>query len=178
MEKFLIIDGNSLMFRAFYALPLLTNSKGQHTGGVYGFLNMFAKVLEELNPTHVAVAFDFSRKTFRNNLFEAYKGTRKETPMELREQFEYIKICLEKMGVKTLEQQGIEADDIIGTLAKSCPFPTVVLSGDKDVLQLIDDSTTVWLTKKGISEIEKYNSELLMQNFEVKPYQIIELKVE
>lgn len=176
MNKLLLIDGNSLLFRAFFALPPLENSKGQHTNAVFGFLNMFTKVLEEYNPTHCVVAFDFSRKTFRNELFADYKGTRKETPMELREQFAYAKDILSELGITYIEKQGIEADDIIGTLAKKCDFETVILTGDKDSLQLIDDTTTVWLTKKGITEIHKVDEKTLLSDFELKPYQVIELK--
>ncbi|MDD4815652.1 MAG: DNA polymerase I [Clostridia bacterium] len=176
MNKFLIIDGNSLIYRAYYALPFLTNSKGQNTGGVFGFLNMFLKVLEEYQPTHVAVAFDFARKTFRNKIFTEYKGTRKETPLELRVQFGFLKEILQSMGVCYIEKQCIEADDIIGTLAKSTDCETVILSGDKDVLQLVDKTTNVWLTQKGISEIYKVNEEILLKDFRLLPFQIVELK--
>lgn len=176
MEKFLIIDGNSLAYRAFYALPFLTSTKGEPTGAIFGFMNMFTKVLDEYRPTHVAVAFDFSRKTFRNRIFPEYKGTRRETPPELRSQFPILKDFLMAMGVKVVEQKCIEADDIIGTLAKSTDCDTVILSGDKDVLQLIDSSTQVWLTKKGISEIYKVNEQVLLNDFRLTPSQITDLK--
>ena len=119
MEKFLIIDGNNLAFRAYYALPFLTNSSGQPTGAVFGFMNMFLKVLEECQPTYILVAFDFSRKTFRNQIFADYKGTRSETPEDLRSQFPILKTLLKQMGIQVVEKEGIEADDIIGSYAKN-----------------------------------------------------------
>ncbi|MBR4408021.1 MAG: DNA polymerase I [Clostridia bacterium] len=176
MNKLLIIDGNSLIFRAYYALPYLSDTKGQPTGAIFGFLNMFLKVIGEYNPTHIAVAFDHSRKTFRNKIFAEYKGTRKETPDDLRQQFPLMKEFLRAMGVKCLEQQCIEADDIVGTLSKIPNCQKVVLSGDRDVLQLIDDDCEVWLTKKGISEIYRVDKEVLLQDFRLTPPQIVDLK--
>ena len=176
MNKFLIIDGNSLIYRAYYALPFLSNSKGQYTGAIFGFLNMFTKVLEEYNPTHVVVAFDFAHKTFRNDIFKDYKGTRKPTPPELVSQFPILKKILKAMGIVCLEQEGIEADDIIGTLSKISCDDIVILSGDRDVLQLIDNHTSVWLTKKGISEIYKVDLDVLLKDTGLEPVQIIDLK--
>jgi len=176
MNKFLIIDGNSIVYRAYYALPFLSNSKGQFTGAMYGFLNMLLKAVQMYTPTHMAIAFDFSKVTFRNNLFEGYKQTRKETPHELIDQIKILKQILVSMGISCIEQNGIEADDIIGTLSCENKCDKVILSGDRDVLQLIDDQTCVWLTKKGISEIYKVNEKILMRDFKLKPYQIIELK--
>ena len=176
MSKFLIIDGNSLAFRAFYALPNLTTRTGTPTGCVYGFLNMFLKVLEEYKPSHVAVAFDFSRYTFRNEIFADYKGTRSETPLDLRTQFPILKELLKLMNLKVIEMKNIEADDIIGSLAKQISGEKIILSGDKDVLQLIDNDCHVWLTKKGITEIQKVNLEVLKNEFLLTPAQVIELK--
>ena len=176
MQKFLIIDGNSLAFRAFYALPFLTNSEGAPTGAVFGFMNMFLKVVEECQPTHIAIAFDFGKKTFRNQIFAEYKGTRKETPEELRAQFPVLKNLLRKMNITVIEKEGFEADDIIGTLSKTLPGQKIVLSGDRDLLQLIDDNVEVWLTHKGISEIHKMDESALMRDFGISPKQVIELK--
>lgn len=178
MEKFLIIDGNNLAFRAYYALPFLTNSSGQPTGAVFGFMNMFLKVLEECQPTYILVAFDFSRKTFRNQIFADYKGTRSETPEDLRSQFPILKTLLKQMGIKVVEKEGIEADDIIGSYAKNTEknISKIILSGDRDLLQLIDEQTEVWLSQKGITEIHKTNQEVLFKDFGVTPLQIIDLK--
>ena len=176
MDKILIVDGNSLAYRAYYAMPLLTNGEGIYTGAIYGFLNMFLKVLEEVKPEYVAVAFDFSKKTFRNQLFEAYKGTRKETPDELRQQFPLLKEILTKMGIKIYERDGIEADDIIGTITRQSGLKNIVLSGDRDVLQLINDHTNVWLTKKGITELQIVDEEVLKTDFGVSSDGVIELK--
>jgi len=176
MNKFLIIDGNSIVYRAYYALPFLSNSKGQFTGAIYGFLNMLLKAIQMYSPTHIAIAFDFSRITFRNKLFADYKQTRKKTPPELIEQIKTLKEILVAMGISCIEQEGIEADDIIGTLACNNKCDKVILSGDRDVLQLIDNKTCIWLTKKGLSEIYKINENILMRDFKLKPYQVIELK--
>lgn len=176
MQKFLIIDGNSLAFRAFYALPFLSNSEGTPTGAVFGFMNMFLKVVEECSPTHIAIAFDYGKKTFRNQIFADYKGTRKETPEELRTQFPILKDLLRKMGITVIEKEGFEADDIIGTLAKTLPGQKIVLSGDRDLLQLIDDNVEVWLTHKGISEIHKTDEDTLLRDYGITPKQVIDLK--
>ena len=153
MEKFLIIDGNSLAFRAYYALPFLASSNGQPTGAIFGFFNMLFKVMEDYQPTKMVIAFDFSKHTFRNDIFAAYKGTRKETPEDLRAQFPVLKNLLKLMKIRIVEKEGIEADDIIGTYAKSAPCETVILSGDRDLLQLIDESTQVWLPQQTLCSI-------------------------
>ena len=176
MEKFLVIDGNSLAFRAYYALPFLASSNGQPTGAIFGFLNMLLKVMEDYQPTKMVIAFDFSKHTFRNDIFAAYKGTRKETPEDLRAQFPVLKNLLKLMKIRVVEKEGIEADDIIGTYAKSAPCETVILSGDRDLLQLIDDSTQVWLTHKGISEIHKMTTENIVADYGVAANQVVELK--
>ncbi|MDD4686240.1 MAG: DNA polymerase I [Clostridia bacterium] len=176
MDKFLIIDGNSIVYRAYYALPFLANSKGQYTGAIYGFLNMLLKALEMYNPTHIAIAFDFSKYTFRNKLFSGYKQTRKKTPKELIDQIQILKEILISMGIVCIEKEGIEGDDIIGTLAKQNNCDKVILSGDRDVLQLIDDKTCVWLTKQGLSKIQKINENILMRDFKLEPAQVIDLK--
>ena len=176
MQKFLIIDGNSLAFRAFYALPFLTNHESTPTGAVFGFMNMFLKVVEECSPTHIAIAFDYGKKTFRNQIFADYKGTRRETPDELRTQFPILKNLLRKMNITVIEKEGFEADDIIGTLAKTLPGQKIVLSGDRDLLQLIDDNVEVWLTHKGISEIHRTDEKALLRDYGITPLQVIDLK--
>ena len=126
MEKLLIIDGNSLINRAFYALPLLKNQDGEYSNAVYGFVNILIKFIIEHNPSHIVVAFDHSRITFRNEIYPMYKGTRKETPIELRGQFDILKQVLEAMHIKSFEINGIEADDIIGTISKnSSKYPSL-----------------------------------------------------
>lgn len=176
MEKLVVIDGNSLINRAFYALPLLSNKDGEYSNAVYGFTNMLLKVINEANPSHIAVAFDYGKKTFRNDLFKDYKGTRKGTPEELKPQFAILKRLLDAMNITYIEKQGVEADDIIGSIAKKFSVPTIILTGDKDSLQLIDDSTEVWLTKKGISEVAVMNRDSFFEEYGIEPIQMIDLK--
>lgn len=175
-EKLIVVDGNSLLNRAFYALPLLTNRNGEFSNAVYGFANMLIKVITETKPTKICVAFDYGKKNFRHTLYADYKGTRKKTPDELVEQFGLAKRMLSYMGITYLEKSGIEADDIIGRVAKSTDIPTIILSGDKDVLQLIDSSTEVWLTRKGTSEVEKIDLENLKLKFGWTPNQVVDFK--
>ena len=178
-DKFLIIDGSSLIHRAFFALPPLTTRKGQHTGAVYGFLRMFHKLLQDVKPRWVAAAFDKSRITFRTKLYADYKGQRKPTPPELKEQFPLCMEVLRSMGVPALELDDYEADDIIGTFAKKAD-PSVevyIVTGDRDELQLIDDRTRVMYTKKGISDIKLYDKESFAADYEgLVPLQLIDLK--
>ena len=178
-DKFLVIDGSSLIHRAFFALPPLTTREGQHTGAVYGFLRMFHKLLQDVKPRWVAAAFDKSRKTFRTNLYADYKGQRKPTPPELKEQFPLCMEVLQSMGIAALELDDYEADDIIGTFAKKAD-PAVevyIVTGDRDELQLIDDRTRVMYTKKGISDIKLYDKESFAEDYEgLVPLQLIDLK--
>ncbi len=176
MEKLLIIDGNSLANRAFYALPLLSNSSGEFSNAVYGFTNILVKFILEQSPNYIAVAFDHSRHTFRTDMFKDYKGTRKETPIELRSQFPLLKQLLSTMGIKYFEEDGIEADDIIGTIAKHSSCQNIILSGDRDLLQLIDSNTQVWLTKKGITDVQKVDENNIQTLYGVTPSQIVDLK--
>lgn len=176
MGKLLLVDGNSIANRAFYALPFLTNKEGKPSGAVYGFANILIKLLQTEKPSHIVVAFDHARKTFRNNLYAEYKMQRKPTPPELREQFPLIKQMLDSMSIKHIEIPEIEADDIIGSISKKYQDKKFILSGDKDLLQLIDADTTVWLTKKGVSEVDKVDEKRLNEMFGLKPFQIIHLK--
>lgn len=175
-KKLLIVDGNSLANRAFYALPFLSNHSGQPSGAIFGFANILIKVIHSEKPTHIVIAFDHARKTFRNELYPEYKMQRKATPVELVSQFPLIKQMLQAMGIKTIEQEGIEADDIIGTIARHIDCKKYILSGDRDLLQLIDDNTFVWLTKKGVSEIDKVDETRLKELYNISPSQVIELK--
>ena len=150
-EKILLIDGHSILNRAFYGLPDLTNSEGKHTGAVYGFLNILFRTIEEEKPQYLTVAFDLKAPTFRHKMFEAYKGTRKPMPEELREQVPLIKEMLTAMGVNVVTKEGYEADDILGTLARkseAAGMDATILSGDRDLLQLATDKVTVPVSEK------------------------------
>ncbi|MBQ9572807.1 MAG: DNA polymerase I [Acidaminococcaceae bacterium] len=178
-DKFLVIDGSSLIHRAFFALPPLTTRKGQHTGAVYGFLRMFHKLLQDVKPRWVVAAFDKSRKTFRNKLYADYKGQRKPTPPELKEQFPLCMEVLQSMGIAALELDDYEADDIIGTFAKKADpgVEVYIVTGDRDELQLIDERTRVMYTKKGISDIKLYDKTTFAEDYEgLVPLQLIDLK--
>ena len=177
MDKFLIVDGNSIANRAFYAMPYLSNREGKPSGAVYGFANILIKLILQEKPSHIAVAFDHARKTFRNDIYADYKGQRKPAPPELIAQFPLIKDMLSKMGVKTYEFENIEADDIIGTIVKNSSCPKILLSGDRDLFQLIDNNTIVWFPRKGVSEVDKVTLSNLKETFGVaEPYQVVEAK--
>lgn len=175
-EKFLIIDGNSLINRAFYGLPLLTNSKGQYTGAIFGFIKILIKLIDKQRPSHILVAFDHARKTFRNNLYEGYKAKRSATPPELVVQIQMLKELLDKMGIKRCEQEGIEGDDIIGTVCALSPYQNFILSGDKDVFQLINNKTKVIYAVKGIGDTQILNKDNLKDFFGYTPEMVVELK--
>ena len=176
MEKLVLIDGNSLINRAFYAMPLLTTKIGTPTNAVYGFMNMFFKMLGEIKPKYVAVAFDLKAPTFRHKIYAEYKGTRKPMPEELRPQIPLLKDLLRLMGVTVIEKEGSEADDIIGTIAKHTSIQTIIFTGDKDSFQLVDNETEVHFTKRGITDTEIYNAENFKDKTGITPAQIIELK--
>jgi DNA polymerase-1 len=178
-KKLMILDGNSIASRAFYALPLLTTDEGLYTNAVYGFATMLLRMLEEEKPTHLLVAFDAGKVTFRTEEYKEYKGKRMKTPSELSAQFPLIKELLEAFNIKHYELTGYEADDIIGTLsaqAEANGFTTLIVSGDKDMLQLVSDKTQVALTRKGISEVELYSPKEIAAKYELTPAQIIDLK--
>lgn len=176
MEKLVIIDGNSLINRAFYALPVLSNKDGEFSNAVYGFTTMLIKTIEDHKPTHIVVAFDYGKRTFRHDMYSDYKAGRKETPAELKSQFPILKRLLSAMNIQMYEREGIEADDIIGTLARKYKVPTIIVTGDRDALQLIDDSTEVWLTKRGISEVKLMNEKTFHDEYGFDPIGIIDLK--
>jgi DNA polymerase I len=178
-KKLVLIDGNSIAYRAFFALPLLNNDKGVHTNAVYGFTTMLQKVLEDEKPTHILVAFDAGKTTFRHKTFKEYKGGRQKTPPELSEQFPYIRELLDAYGIKRYEKENYEADDIIGTLslqAESDGYEVKIFSGDKDLTQLSTDKTTVCITRKGITDLEVYTPDHIKEKWEISPDQIIDMK--
>ncbi len=177
-KKLVLIDGNSILFRAFYALPLLHNEKGVYTNALLGFTNMLLNILEEEEPTHMLVAFDAGKTTFRHEQYKEYKGGRQKTPPELSEQFPLSRKLLEAFNIPHYELDLYEADDIIGTLTKEAEkdgWEVKVISGDQDLLQLVSERVTVDVTKRGISEVESYTPERLMEKMELSSEQIIDL---
>ena len=178
-KRIVAIDGNSLINRAFYALPQMTTREGTHTNAVYGFMGMIGSVISTLNPEYICVAFDLKEPTFRHREYSEYKAGRKKMPLELAEQFPLIKKLLKAMDIRVLELAGFEADDIIGTVAKRGedeglePF---VITGDKDALQLASDITKVLITKKGVSEFDTYDADAMMERYHMTPSQFIDLK--
>lgn len=181
MNKLLLIDGNSIMNRAFYGIPDMTTNDGRHTNAIYGFLNIILKVIEEEQATHICVAFDLKKKTFRHEMYEAYKGTRKGMPEELHEQMLRIKEILQAMHIRIVEQEGFEADDLIGTLSKKGEregFAVTILSGDRDLLQLATDTVLVRIpkTKHGKTEVEDYYAKNVVETYGVTPLIFIDMK--
>lgn len=178
-KKLVLIDGNSIAYRAFFALPLLNNDKGIHTNAVYGFTMMLMRILEDERPTHMLVAFDAGKTTFRHKTFSEYKGGRQKTPPELSEQFPFIRELLDAYSISRYELENYEADDIIGTLsllAEKEGFEVKVISGDKDLTQLSSEKTTVGITKKGITDIEEYTPAHIEEKYGIQAAQIIDMK--
>lgn len=178
-EKLLLLDGNSLAYRAFFALPLLTNDHGIHTNAVYGFTTMLQKIVEEEKPTKMLVAFDAGKTTFRHKTYSEYKGGRQKTPPELSEQFPYLRKLLDAYQIKQYELEMYEADDIIGTLSKQADeqgLEVIIVSGDKDLTQLASTNTTVYITRKGMTDIEHYTPEHIGEKYGLMPHQIIDMK--
>ena len=180
-EKILLIDGHSILNRAFYGIPDLTNSEGRHTGAVYGFLNILFRILDEEKPDYLTVAFDVHEPTFRHKIYSQYKGTRKPMPSELREQVPLIQELLTAMGIKIVSKGGYEADDLLGTLAKKSEqkgMDVTILSGDRDLLQLATEKVMIRLpkTSKGKTTIEDFHGKQVLEKYQVTPPQIIELK--
>lgn len=180
MDKTLvIIDGNSIINRAFYALPEMNNKEGLKTNAIYGFTTMLLKIIDTYKPTHISVAFDRKAPTFRHLEFEDYKAGRKKMPDDLGEQFEPLKDLLDKFNINRLEIDGYEADDIIGTVSKKAEeegFKVYIVTGDKDAIQLASNKTTTLITKKGIGEVEEYNYDSVIDRYEMTPDQFIDLK--
>ena len=180
-SKIVLIDGHSILNRAFYGVPDLTNSEGLHTNAIYGFLNIMFKILEEEKPEYLTVAFDVHAPTFRHEMFADYKGTRKPMMEELRQQVPVMKEVLKAMGVKTIEQAGLEADDLLGTLSKRCEnlgMDVSIISGDRDLLQLATEKVKVRIpkTKGGKTEVEDYYAVDVKERYEVTPKEFIDLK--
>ena len=178
-DEVILIDGNSILYRAFFALPLLSNDKGVHTNAVYGFTTMLLKILEDKKPSHILVAFDAGKTTFRHEVYKEYKGGRQKTPPELSEQFPVVRELLNAFGIKHFELENYEADDIIGTLSTQigdAKKKVSVYSGDKDLLQLISDFVTVNVTRKGISDVDEYTPNFLDEKLGIPPEKVIELK--
>ena len=180
MNKLVLIDGNSLSFRAFYALPLLSNHAGIHTNAVYGFAMLLEKIIKEEKPNHFLVAFDAGKTTFRHSKYSEYKGGRQKTPPELSEQFPYIRQLLDAYHIKRYELDNYEADDIIGTLSRQADeadFETIIITGDRDLTQLATDNVTIYYTKKGVTDVDHYTPEFIAEKYQgLVPKQIIDMK--
>ena len=180
-SKIVLIDGHSILNRAFYGVPDLTNSEGLHTNAIYGFLNIMFKILEEEKPEYLTVAFDVHAPTFRHEMYPEYKGTRKPMLDELRQQVPVIKEVLRAMGVKIVEQAGLEADDLLGTISKLCEnqgMDVAIISGDRDLLQLATEKIKIRIpkTKQGKTEVEDYYAADVKARYEVTPKEFIDLK--
>ncbi|MDY3006227.1 DNA polymerase I [Anaerococcus porci] len=178
-KKVMLIDGSSLIFRAFFALPNLTNADGVMTNGVYGFLTMYFKAVEEYKPDYILVAFDKKTKTFRHKEFEDYKANRDKAPNELNYQFGILKDILDSLNVRYLDIDGYEADDIVGTFAKIAKddgLDTVIITGDKDYFQLVNEKVVVYLTRKGISQMEEITEKTIKEEYGLSPKQLIDVK--
>ena len=182
-KKLLLIDGSSVAFRAFFALyqqlDRFKNAAGLHTNAIYGFQLMLSHLLERVEPSHILVAFDAGKTTFRTEMYADYKGGRAKTPDEFREQFPFIRELLDHMGIRHYELAQYEADDIIGTLDKLAEqdgFDITIVSGDKDLIQLTDEHTVVEISKKGVAEFEAFTPEYLMEKMGLTPTQFIDLK--
>ena len=178
-EMFVIVDGNSLMHRAFHALPPLQNDDGVYTNAVFGFLSMLLKVMESEHPTHMAVAFDLHGPTFRHADYGEYKAGRKPTAPELRPQFDIVRECLTAMGIRILTAPSFEADDILGTMARRCEenhIPALLVTGDRDSMQLVTETSHVLYTKRGVTDVVRYTPQKVLEDFGVTPAQIPDLK--
>lgn len=179
MKKLMIIDGSSLLFRAFFALPPLKSALGTPTNAVYGFLTMLIKLYEEIHPDYIAVAFDKGRQTFRTEMYSEYKGNRPDAPEDLRPQFSLIQDVLKAMGICVIEEEGFEGDDILGSLSKkfaSSELAVQIITGDRDNLQLVSDYSHVFLTKKGISDMLEITLENMQDLYGYEPDKVIQMK--
>ena len=179
--KFLVLDGNSILNRAFYGIQMLSNKQGQMTNGIYGFLSTFFKLKKELEPDYIIIAFDLPKKTFRHELYNNYKATRKKMPDELASQLSILKELLVAMGYKIVTCEGYEADDILGTFANFCQqnnHECVLATGDRDSLQLVSERVQVRIatTKSGKSESILYNIDKIREEYGVNPENLIDIK--
>ena len=179
MKKLILIDGNSLLFRAYFAMRPMVTSKGMHTQGVFAFVNMLGKILKDYEPSHIAVAFDLKGGTFRHDVYKDYKAGRLKTPPELLSQIPLLHDVLNAMNIAVLEVPQYEADDIIGTVAARAErdgLDTMVISGDKDELQLIGPHVNVLINKRGMSEFDLYDIDAMRERYNLTPEQFIDLK--
>ena len=181
MEKLLLIDGNSILNRAFYGLPDLSTSQGVHTNAILGFFNILMKIMEEEKPDYLTVAFDVHEPTFRHEMYEAYKGTRKPAKEEFLQQLPIMKELLKAMGICILEKAGYEADDILGTIAKQAEKEEIevsLVSGDRDLLQIASDRIKIRIpkTKHGVTEVEDYYPKDVKEKYGVSPTAFIDMK--
>ncbi len=177
MDKYVLIDGNSLLNRAFYAMGVFTTKDGLPTNGIFGFVKLLFKILEDETPTYLTVAFDLHAPTFRHKMYDAYKGTRKPMPEELVCQVPVLKDLLHVMKIHTVELEGYEADDLIGTLSRAFPETEVLIyTGDRDSYQLVNERVSVCFTRRGVSDIDRLTGQNFYEKVGLKPYQIIEEK--
>lgn len=179
MKRFVIIDGNSLLFRAFFAMREMVTREGIYTQGVFAFINMLKKILADYEPDYIAVAFDMKAKTFRHEAYSEYKAGRLKTPVELLSQIPLMQDVLKAMNIKVLEKEGFEADDIIGTMtarASESGMESVIITGDKDALQLVGENTYVVINRKGMTEFDRYDMEAMKARYGVTPTEFIDLK--
>ena len=180
-DRLVVIDGHAIANRAFYAMPLLTNAEGEYTNAVYGFTLMLLKIIKDLSPTHMAVAFDSSAPTFRHERFGEHKAQRKGMPDELRPQIQLIKDLVSAFGIAAYEKDGFEADDVIGTLAAKVSegpdgLPVVIVTGDRDALQLTSDRVSVLITRKGVTDLDEYDRDVIREKYGLEPKQLVDVK--
>ncbi len=176
MKKLVLIDGNSLLNRAFYATPVFSTSSGMPTNAIFGFIKLLFKIRSDIKPDYLVAAFDLKAPTFRHEMYEGYKGTRKPMPDELAVQVEPLKKLLKSMRIATCEKAGIEADDILGTLSKKFDVHSYIYTGDRDCYQLVDDKTDVYFTKRGVADLLKLNKSNFKEQVGLEPCQIVDLK--
>lgn len=176
MEKLVLIDGNSLLNRAYYATPIFTTKDGNPTNGIFGFIKLLFKIIGDVKPNYLIVAFDLKSPTFRHKIYADYKAGRKGMPEELAVQVEPLKNLLEAMNIATCTKEGIEADDIVGTLSAKFDVHSYIYTGDRDSYQLVDEKTDVYYTKRGVSDLLKLSNENFVEEIGLEPYQVIDLK--
>lgn len=176
MKKLVLIDGNSLLNRAYYATPVFTTKSGTPTNAIFGFVKLLFKILGDIKPEYIIVAFDLKAPTFRHKMFDGYKATRKSMPDELAVQVEPLKNLLKAMNIAICSKEGMEADDVIGTLSKKFDVHSYIYTGDRDSFQLVDEKTDVHFTKKGVSDLQKLNINNFKAETGLTPSQIIDLK--
>ena len=176
MDKLVLIDGNSLLNRAFYATPVFSTRDGRPTNAIFGFVKLYIKIVSDLKPKYTVVAFDLKAPTFRHEMYDGYKATRKPMPEELAAQVEPLKALLAEMKIAMCSKEGLEADDIIGTLSKHLPVHSYIYTGDRDSYQLVDEKTDVCFTKRGVSDLLKLNAENFKEVVGIEPPQIVDLK--